>query len=158
MARRRDPVAVVASPPAAGRRDRGLIRQVPRAIDATVQASLLLTILFDESDEPAGDARAGCVKRVFATMGNDGEGAVGEYRKLWWVLIAVLTVTFAILGVSGVEIYRKAPPIPAQVVSASGEVLMTRDDILTGQTARSEERRVGEEFVSTCRSRWTTYP
>src|SRR3546814_21101836 len=68
-------------------------------------------------------------------MGNDGEGAVGEYRKLWWVLIAVLTVTFAILGVSGVEIYRKAPPIPAQVVSASGEVLMTRDDILTGQTA-----------------------
>src|SRR3546814_7033333 len=43
MARRRDPVAVVASPPAAGRRDRGLIRQVPRAIDATVQASLLLT-------------------------------------------------------------------------------------------------------------------
>src|SRR3546814_9512089 len=73
MARRRDPVAVVASPPAAGRRDRGLIRQVPRAIDATVQASLLLTILFDESDEPAGDARAGCVKRVFATMGNDGE-------------------------------------------------------------------------------------
>src|SRR3546814_3100614 len=53
----------------------------------------------------------------------------------WWVLIAVLTVTFAILGVSGVEIYRKAPPIPAQVVSASGEVLMTRDDILTGQTA-----------------------
>src|SRR3546814_1796955 len=60
---------------------------------------------------------------------------VGEYRKLWWILIAVLTVTFAILGVSGVEVYRKAPPIPAQVVTASGEVLMTRDDILTGQTA-----------------------
>ncbi len=60
---------------------------------------------------------------------------MGEYRKLWWILIAVLTVTFAILGVSGVEVYRKAPPIPAQVVTASGEVLMTRDDILTGQTA-----------------------
>src|SRR3546814_6518836 len=59
----------------------------------------------------------------------------GEYRKLWWILIAVLTVTFAILGVSGVEVYRKAPPIPAQVVTASGEVLMTRDDILTGQPA-----------------------
>src|SRR3546814_13698179 len=81
---------------------------------------------------------------------------VGEYRKLWWILIAVLTVTFAILGVSGVEVYRKAPPIPAQVVTASGEVLMTRDDILTGQTAwRSEERRVGKECVSTCRSRWS---
>jgi nitric oxide reductase subunit B len=60
---------------------------------------------------------------------------MGEYRKLWWILIAVLTVTFAILGVSGVEIYRKAPPIPTQVVTASGEVLMTRDDIMAGQAA-----------------------
>src|SRR3546814_11448384 len=48
---------------------------------------------------------------------------------------SVLTVTFAILGVSGVEIYRKAPPIPAQVVAVSGEVLMTRDDIMAGQAA-----------------------
>lgn len=60
---------------------------------------------------------------------------MGEYRKLWWVLIAVLTVTFAILGVSGVEVYRRAPPIPAQVVDASGRVLMTREDILDGQAA-----------------------
>jgi len=60
---------------------------------------------------------------------------VGEYRKLWWVLIAVLTVTFAILGVSGVEVYRRAPPIPAQVVDTSGRVLMTREDILDGQAA-----------------------
>src|SRR3546814_13042412 len=92
MARRRDPVAVVASPPAAGRRDRGLIRQVPRAIDATVQASLLLTILFDESDETAGDVRAGCVKRVFATLGNDGEGAGGDSRQHWGELMADLHV------------------------------------------------------------------
>src|SRR3546814_14299373 len=27
----------------------------------------------------------------------------------------------------------------------------------TGDTARSEERRVGKECVSTCRSRWSTY-
>ena len=54
---------------------------------------------------------------------------MGAYRKLWWTLIAVLTVTFAILGISGVEVYRNAPPIPAKVVSASGEVLMTREDI-----------------------------
>lgn len=60
---------------------------------------------------------------------------MGEYRKLWWVLIAVLTVTFAILGVSGVEVYRRAPPIPAQVVDTSGRVLMTREDILDGQAA-----------------------
>src|SRR3546814_12650600 len=28
----------------------------------------------------------------------------------------------------------------------------------TGLGARSEERRVGKECVSTCRSRWSTYP
>ncbi|PQM26236.1 nitric oxide reductase large subunit [Sphingopyxis lindanitolerans] len=60
---------------------------------------------------------------------------MGEYRKLWWALIAVLTVTFAVLGISGVEVYRKAPPIPAEVVTASGQVLMTHDDIMAGQAA-----------------------
>ncbi|WP_136162994.1 nitric-oxide reductase large subunit [Sphingomonas flavalba] len=60
---------------------------------------------------------------------------MGNYRFLWWTLIAVLAVTFGILGLSGVEVYRKAPPIPTQVVSASGEVLMTREDILDGQSA-----------------------
>src|SRR3546814_10941456 len=39
------------------------------------------------------------------------------------------------LGISGVEVYRKAPPIPAQVVAASGEVLMTKGDIMAGQAA-----------------------
>ena len=60
---------------------------------------------------------------------------MGEYRTLWWTLVVVLGVTFSILGFSGIEIYRQAPPIPAQVTSASGDVLMTRDDILDGQTA-----------------------
>src|SRR3546814_885097 len=60
---------------------------------------------------------------------------VGEYRKLWWTLIGVLTVTFVILGFSGVEIFRQVPPVPERVVSASGDVLMTRSDILDGQTA-----------------------
>ena len=60
---------------------------------------------------------------------------MGEYRTLWWTLIGVLAVTFGILGLSGVEIYRQAPPIPAKVVTASGDVLMTRSDILDGQSA-----------------------
>jgi len=60
---------------------------------------------------------------------------MGEYRKLWWTLIAVLTVTFLILGISGAEVYRKAPPIPTEVVTASGKSLMTRDDIMAGQAA-----------------------
>lgn len=60
---------------------------------------------------------------------------MGEYRKLWWTLISVLVVTFLILGFSGVEIYRNAPPIPSQVVTPSNQVLMTQDEILDGQTA-----------------------
>jgi nitric oxide reductase subunit B len=60
---------------------------------------------------------------------------MGEYRKLWWALIAVLGVTFCVLGWFGREVYRQAPPIPAQVVSADGATLFTDEDILDGQTA-----------------------
>src|SRR3546814_6436816 len=65
---------------------------------------------------------------------------------------SVLTVTFAILGVSGVEIYRKAPPIPAQVVAVSGEVLMTRDDIMAGQAAWQSTGGRSEEHTSELQS------
>ncbi|NLC36366.1 MAG: nitric-oxide reductase large subunit, partial [Alcaligenaceae bacterium] len=58
-----------------------------------------------------------------------------EYKKLWLLLIAVLVVTFGVLGWSGVEIYRQVPPIPAQVVTTSGKQLMTEEQILDGQTA-----------------------
>ncbi|HUG59567.1 MAG TPA: nitric-oxide reductase large subunit, partial [Candidimonas sp.] len=60
---------------------------------------------------------------------------MGEYKKLWWLLLAVLAVTFAALGWSGVEIYRQVPPIPTQVITPSNKVLMTKDQILDGQTA-----------------------
>lgn len=60
---------------------------------------------------------------------------MGEYRKLWFILIGVLAVTFSLLGYFGTEVYRNAPPVPAQVVSEGGEVLMTHDSILDGQTA-----------------------
>ncbi|MGE0455285.1 MAG: nitric-oxide reductase large subunit [Vicinamibacteria bacterium] len=46
---------------------------------------------------------------------------------------AVLLVSFLILGFFGREVYRQAPPIPERVVDAGGSVLMTKDDILTGQ-------------------------
>ena len=60
---------------------------------------------------------------------------MANYRKLWWLLIAILMLTFSLLGYFGREVYRQAPPIPAEVVSESGEQLMTRDSILDGQTA-----------------------
>ncbi|MBR7232293.1 NorB protein [Neisseria meningitidis] len=60
---------------------------------------------------------------------------MGQYKKLWYLLFAVLAVCFTILGYMGSEVYKKAPPYPEQVVSASGKVLMTKDDILAGQAA-----------------------
>ena len=50
---------------------------------------------------------------------------MGQYKKLWYLLFAVLAVCFTILGYMGSEVYKKAPPYPEQVVSASGKVLMT---------------------------------
>lgn len=60
---------------------------------------------------------------------------MGQYKRLWFTLIAVVAVTFSLLGYYGTEVYRKAPPIPQQVVSADGKALFSKDDILDGQTA-----------------------
>src|SRR3546814_17724846 len=49
-------------------------------------------------------------------------------------------------------------PVPARR-GASHKVLWQRGDpaLLEGAWTRSEERRVGKECVSTCRSRWSPY-
>src|SRR5690606_11158001 len=60
---------------------------------------------------------------------------MGAYRKLWFTLIGVLIVTFSLLGYYGTDIYRQAPPIPAQVTTTEGKLLFGREDILDGQTA-----------------------
>ena len=60
---------------------------------------------------------------------------MGSYKRLWFTLIGVLIVTFSLLGYYGAEVYRQAPPIPAQVATQDGKVLFTRDGILDGQTA-----------------------
>ncbi|WP_159992059.1 nitric-oxide reductase large subunit [Pelistega ratti] len=61
---------------------------------------------------------------------------MGNYKKLWYWLFGILLVTFTILGYLGVDVYRNAPPIPAQVkVASTGEVLMTSEDIYQGQSA-----------------------
>ncbi|HLV67880.1 MAG TPA: nitric-oxide reductase large subunit [Polyangiaceae bacterium] len=54
-------------------------------------------------------------------------------RRAWAWLAGTLVFTFTLLGFMGREIYRQAPPIPERVVTESGEVVYTRDDILTGQ-------------------------
>ena len=60
---------------------------------------------------------------------------MGQYKKLWLSLIAVLTITFSILGYLGVEVYRQAPPFPEAYVSADGKTVISKDDVLAGQSA-----------------------
>lgn len=59
---------------------------------------------------------------------------MGIYKKLWLILIAVLIVTFTILGYMGAEVYRSAPPIPKSVMSNDHQLEFKEADILTGQS------------------------
>ena len=54
-------------------------------------------------------------------------------KKLWIAFAAVIVISFSVLGYYGREIYRKAPPIPAQVVTTEGIILFTGQDIKDGQ-------------------------
>jgi nitric oxide reductase subunit B len=56
-----------------------------------------------------------------------------RYRRLWIGLTVVILGSFLILGLCGVELYRKAPPIPDRVVTTDGTVLFTADQIRDGQ-------------------------
>ncbi|MDO9040015.1 MAG: nitric-oxide reductase large subunit, partial [Bacteroidota bacterium] len=56
-----------------------------------------------------------------------------DTKRLWIGFTVVMVVSFAVLGYFGREIYRKAPPIPDRVVTTSGKVLFTREDIQDGQ-------------------------
>ena len=60
---------------------------------------------------------------------------MGQYKKLWYLLIAVLVFSFTLLGFAGREVYKNAPPFPETVQTTSGQVIFTRDDILAGQSA-----------------------
>ena len=54
-------------------------------------------------------------------------------KRLWTVLALTMLVSFSILGWMGREIYLTKPPIPQEVRSASGDVLFTGEQIVTGQ-------------------------
>ena len=53
----------------------------------------------------------------------------------WWrrAVILTLVIGFAVLIWLSTKSYQDAPPIPGKVVSAAGDILFTREDILTGQ-------------------------
>ena len=54
-------------------------------------------------------------------------------KKLWILLISIFIFSFAILGWIGTEIFRQVPPIPNQVVTAGGEVLIAENEVSNGQ-------------------------
>ena len=54
-------------------------------------------------------------------------------KKLWFGFITVMVVSFSVLLYFGGEIYKQAPPIPAQVVTPDGKVLFSGQDIKDGQ-------------------------
>jgi len=54
-------------------------------------------------------------------------------RKLWIGFIGVMVISFSVLLFFGREIYRKAPPIPTEVVTNDGVVLFSGQDIKDGQ-------------------------
>lgn len=54
-------------------------------------------------------------------------------KRLWLLLGGVMVISFAVLGWIGTEIYHQAPPTPEQIVTTSGKVLLTKDDIQNGQ-------------------------
>ena len=56
-----------------------------------------------------------------------------SYKRLWILLATVIIGSFAILGFYGVELYRKAPPVPEKVVIADGTLLLTGEQIKDGQ-------------------------
>ncbi len=54
-------------------------------------------------------------------------------RRLWIAFAAVLALSFAVLGFTGVRIYQLAPPIPDRVVADDGREVVARGEILAGQ-------------------------
>ena len=60
---------------------------------------------------------------------------MGEYKKYWIAVVAVLIIGFSILGYLGTDVYHQAPPVPTAYVSQDGQVFFTKEDILHGQSA-----------------------
>ena len=54
-------------------------------------------------------------------------------KKLWFIFGAVIFLSFATLLWIGTEIFRQAPPIPKQVVTNEGTVLIDEGEISNGQ-------------------------
>src|SRR3546814_17009890 len=64
-----------------------------------------------------------------------------------------VSLSYVLVAFLGVWLYGEAMSLP----KLAGILLVCGGVFLITRSARSEERRVGKECVSTCRSRWSTY-
>jgi nitric oxide reductase subunit B len=64
----------------------------------------------------------------------NGRSGIVKHGRLWAALTVVVLGSFAVLGYFGYQIYQKAPPVPARVVTADGRVLWTAEQIRDGQS------------------------
>ena len=56
-----------------------------------------------------------------------------SFRKLWIGFAAVVVISFAVLGWTGVRIYQQAPPIPERVITPDGTEVIGPGAIQAGQ-------------------------
>ncbi len=56
-----------------------------------------------------------------------------QTKRLWWTLGVVFVLSFTALGLIGGEIYRKAPPVPLEVLTTAGDRVFSKDDIQRGR-------------------------
>ena len=54
-------------------------------------------------------------------------------KKLWIAFALVMSISFAVLGYYGYEIYQKAPPIPEKIILADNTTVFTAEEIKDGQ-------------------------
>src|SRR3546814_13089317 len=86
--------------------------------------------------------------RAFASVANKGV-AVAPY--------GITKVTANGVTIYQHEVDRSHVLVAPYVAAEMTDLLQTAVATGTGRAARSEERRVGKECVSTCRSRWSPY-
>lgn len=56
-----------------------------------------------------------------------------SFRRLWLAFGAVVVLSFAVLGWTGIRIYQEAPPVPERVITSEGRELLGPGDIHHGQ-------------------------
>src|SRR5512136_2543850 len=54
-------------------------------------------------------------------------------KRLWWLFWVVVVLSFSVLGWVGGRIYQQKPPIPAEVVTTEGKIILRGEDIRAGQ-------------------------